>query len=1290
MKPKARIFRFCPALFSILTVGLASSSLAGSFVWQNSGPTDNWSTAGADTNWFVDGGATLTAWADSNAAVFAGATGETVVLTGTVAPTTTTVNDNGNWTLGGAGVLGGTGSLIKNGTGTLTLANTVANTYAAGTTINGGTISLGTGGTGAATSTVGALGAGPVAVNGGTLKLWLNNSNAANAPWVIPNAVTVNGGTILGEDGIHSIGGPVTVGAGGATFSAKWGGKTLAFTGGISGAGDVVIRRAADGGGEAAATVIYNGATTYTGNTTVTSGILQVDGNQNFNRLRNNAPVVVNGGAFEIRGVNSLPSAANSVDVTANQDATVRVVSGGSTAIGAGGSSHGHLRNVVLNGAIISLEYSGGGFAYNGDSFQLNGGLTVGGTVPSRVNIGANTNSSVQGIALGGTTAHVFTIADATANENVDFIVNGELEDSDGGAGALTKEGLGTMSLTFPNTYTGATLINAGGIVLAGNGSLTSAVTVNATGSFGIQTPGKTLPALTVNTGAALALPAATGGTTTVTNALTFGAGAVVGVTPILNSSATVGAVFDLVTAGSVSGTATFNTLLPVTSRVTGTTALNGNKLQFTVTTAGANLVWNGGTGVWETAGAPNFLNGAVSDSFRLYDAVTFNDSIGAGDHTVTLTGVLTPSAITVNNSTGNYTFDGAGSIIGGSLTKSGTSNLVLGGTATYGLTGAVTVAGGTLDLGAHVLGSASTLVLDGGTLANGTLSAGSTFDVRSGTSTAILAGSGVLTKSTAGTVTLNAVNTFTGGAVISGGTLVAATNQAIGTGATTVNAGGTLQLDTAYSLRNTMTVNGGTVSIKKGTNFHIDPPTLVISGTGSRITSHEGTGTTASIDGFDVNSTDVRVETGTTNALIDSSVVIGTNIYGIRFDVNGTGELTVAGPITGTGAAAGAVETGTLVGTDITAVWKRGTGTLTLTGASTFTASATPNPGATAIQDGVLRLSGGADRLPVTSAVYLGATSNTNGKLVLDGISQTITGLAVTGTGTTNAVVGGSTTLSTLTVNNTNDYVYSGAVGGAGPNENSLAIAKSGTGTLTLSGVYSHAGDTTVSGGKLILGTATLSDEADVRLNGTGVIELPAGANDTVAELWIDGVPKATGTWGSPTSAATNKDAHFSGTGIVTVLSTGTPPAYVNWANDQGLILGENAGKGDNPDQDGLNNLGEFAFNDDPRSSSSSGKVVSKVVAGVATLTLPVRQDAGTFQVAGDGKGVLSSVGGEVRYRIQASTDLVNWTLGVSELTPAVTAGLPTPLPAGWTYRTFQVPAGNPKVFLRAKVEGQ
>ena len=171
---------------------------------------------------------------------------------------------------------------------------------------------------------------------------------------------------------------------------------------------------------------------------------------------------------------------------------------------------------------------------------------------------------------------------------------------------------------------------------------------------------------------------------------------------------------------------------------------------------------------------------------------------------------------------TGAFQVDGSGTtltlsgIIGGSggLTKTGAGTLALNAVEAY--TGTTTVSAGTLKISASDrISNSSALTVSGGTfdlqsfnetvaavtLTSGSITGtgtatltGSSYDMRSGTVSAILAGAVALTKTTSGTVTLSGANTYSGGASINGGTLALGSSGALGTSGTISFGGGTLQ----------------------------------------------------------------------------------------------------------------------------------------------------------------------------------------------------------------------------------------------------------------------------------------------------------------------------------------------------------------------------------------------------------------------------------------------------------------------------------------------------------------
>ena len=114
-----------------------------------------------------------------------------------------------------------------------------------------------------------------------------------------------------------------------------------------------------------------------------------------------------------------------------------------------------------------------------------------------------------------------------------------------------------------------------------------------------------------------------------------------------------------------------------------------------------------------------------------------------------------------------------------------------------------------------------SGVVLNGGSItgAGGAITSATAFDVRSGTVSAILAGTAGLSKTTTGVATLSSSNTYTGGTTISAGTLAVDATGNLGNDVAlndiTVDATGTLNLSAAANLGSNQKVtinNGGVV----------------------------------------------------------------------------------------------------------------------------------------------------------------------------------------------------------------------------------------------------------------------------------------------------------------------------------------------------------------------------------------------------------------------------------------------------------------------------------------------
>jgi autotransporter-associated beta strand protein len=335
----------------------------------------------------------------------------------------------------------------------------------------------------------------------------------------------------------------------------------------------------------------------------------------------------------------------------------------------------------------------------------------------------------------------------------------------------------------------------------------------------------------------------------------------------------------------------------------------------------------------------------------------------------------------------------------------------------------------------------------------------------RSATLTAIVTGTQGLAKTGAGSLVLSGANTYTGLTRVYEGTLRVTANN----GAKTYEVGSLGRLEIGYGFGNSVygygvTVNGDGVSstngvyFEGGRNYNLQS-TLRLAGAPTTVRQY-GTGS-AVLYGFDTNGTQLAVENTASGSVIGTNISFQPGSYGYVMNIapglnTATGDLIVQGVFAG--------------GTNgnNTHYRKVGLGSLRIEGTGTAT---TPFQ----IRQGSVILTGGNNRLGSGSGLRLGEGAD-SGMLVLEGVNQTFTAVTNVGTGTGNRVVGGSATLSTLTINNSTDSTLAAHLGGSGTNHNNLGLTKSGAGVLTLTGTNAHSGPITVSAGTLqIAGQSSL-----------------------------------------------------------------------------------------------------------------------------------------------------------------------------------------------------------------------
>ena len=506
----------------------------------------------------------------------------------------------------------------------------------------------------------------------------------------------------------------------------------------------------------------------------------------------------------------------------------------------------------TLNVPVVYVNHRNGGgdatFTVQGGTANIGAGgiVTAGG--PAAFNLGGSGGtlaataawSSSLNAVLSGTGANAIHFNTTGGNIAMTGVLSG--------GGGLTKNGNGTLTLSGTNTYTGATAVSAGTLLLPAAGSAAgSDIAVQNGGTLHIATTGKTLASLTIEGGSAFTLPAITASTTTLTGALTFTSSPNFTVRLLLGGPVTVNQTFDLLTAGSVAGTAGTITTDFGLSHASGHTTVVGNILQLTIDTAGAVLTWNNGasTGNWVTNADANFTG--ADGKFLSNDSVIFTNT-AAG--TVTLIGSLAPADVTVN-STADYVFTGAGSITTGSLTKSGSSKLTLATANSYG--GVTTINAGTVQLGDGVNATGSFGI---GAVTNNAAVI-TDFGANTVTLATVIGGTGTLTKNGSGIVKITGTNTFSGTTTISAGTLQLGDGGSTGSvgGGIVDNAalvadfgGNTATIANAISGSGSLTKNGNGTVYLTGANTYgggttINSGNLVIGNGG--VTGALGTGTT-------------------------------------------------------------------------------------------------------------------------------------------------------------------------------------------------------------------------------------------------------------------------------------------------------------------------------------------------------------------------------------------------------------------------------------------------------------
>jgi autotransporter-associated beta strand protein len=460
----------------------------------------NWSTNTADTAWNVNG--TDSFFLNGDVVLFNDtASSGTVNVVGTVNPTSMTFdNSTVNYTVGGSGTIGGTASLTKLGTGTLTIAN--ANTYSGGTTMSAGQLNINNNaalGTGTLTTTaavtVDNTSASPVAITnpvklGGNLTVGGTTDLALNGAVTGTGNLVKNGAAKLTVGGNSTYAGTTTVSSGTLAVTGSLTGSTGVF---VNGGGNVTV------GGTLSTTFgqVNNGSVTVAGGTLNDTGDLwMARGNGGAGDLQVQSGGTVNGNVILIGGGDSPTNIANgtgSVATGGTINTTRWLVIGHSGATGSSGSFavNGGTVNVRTTGTQGNIEV--GTWDNIASTFDINSGnvnllnnsaIVSGaqgphtGTSVTNQNGGNVTFYSDAGTTIGGTGA---VLLGAAGTGNHTYNLNGGVlttpavrKDSGGATGTFNFNG-GTLKAT-PNSTTllrGLSRVNVrnGGAIIDTNGA---------------------------------------------------------------------------------------------------------------------------------------------------------------------------------------------------------------------------------------------------------------------------------------------------------------------------------------------------------------------------------------------------------------------------------------------------------------------------------------------------------------------------------------------------------------------------------------------------------------------------------------------------------------------------------------------------------------------------------------------------------------------------------------------------------------------------------------------------
>jgi autotransporter-associated beta strand protein len=888
-------------------------------------------------------------------------------------------------------------------------------------------------------------------------------------------------------------------------------------------------------------TLVFSGNNTYSGNTTIAAGTLQLAASIAaipFGASAGNVSIAnasfldINGKNTTLNGLSGLgtvtSSTASSVTLTegANDQTSTfgGVLQNGAGTLALAKTGTGTLTlsgnntftgGVTLNAGIIKIGNSGalnstvpntfafGSNAATGTKLQLNGFSITLGALTTNSTIGAPVVENASG------TAATLTISHAGA-----ATFAGVLRDGSGdGALSLTKTGSGILTLAGTNSYTGTTWIKDGKLSasnLAGEGNLGSAgsavilggtTTTGAlyyTGTSATFSRGFTVNAgggeiEVVNAGSTLTL--ATGSLNLAGNLLLEGSGKAV-----ISSAVTGTGSLTQAGSGSTTLTNTGNTYAggtTVNSGLLNVTATSGTALGSDVITN--NITVNAGGNL----SLSNTSNKGSQQTLTVNSSAAALGGIGFSNNTLSQS-QLTSMFTDATNGNG-----GKGGVLGinNGITYSAAIDLSTFGSGAgqgYWYLGSATATSNIFN-GTLTAGAGNTYRLGGG---GGTLTLSTTNGLTG--SRSLLVGSALSNGN--GTVVLSSTHNYTGNTTVTGGAALSIfSDLSLGTAPATATPGQLVLDNGTLQAR----VNGTVLNANRG--ISIGPSSGAGSGTldtngysltyAGIIANNGGVGSLTKIGAGSLTLSGANTYTGATAINGGTLMFSAINNLGagtaitfsggtLRYNTGNHADITARTVTLGSGG--GTIDTN---GNDVTfANATIGTGSFSKTGAGTLTLNAVNAMGNITVSGGTLK-PGVASAIPATVNLILSG----GGSLDVNGFDTTVTNLSSI-TAADKVLNSAPGTHKTLTIYNNKDTSVTGSLADNAGTGGTLALTKTGTSILTLAGNNSYTGTTTISAGTLALsGAGAIADASTVNLSTSGAVFNIAGitaASETIGSL--------------------------------------------------------------------------------------------------------------------------------------------------------------------------------------------